>query len=611
MYISRIYIKNYRNFQEIDIRLNDGVTCIIGENNSGKTNLFEALRLVLDNSLPSTRRQLEDHDIFARADFRSPNQVIVSVEFSDFDDCLNSAAFVCAWRIGDLKVARLTYRFRPRVAIIDQNSDGNELNILKLTEDYEWKLYGGGKIDPKCLEWNMKDGQPVSFSDLQYFRLEFLKDLRDVLQDLRRERFSPLRRIIRLESDSDSEAQLVDILERSNNELDSHPGIQSISERLRVAYSNTVGEAFQDIHLSLGMAEASFDAIVRSLKILFQSSTIQNKKFDISMNGQRLNNILYISMVLQAFDQLITTDNSAGKLLLIEEPEAHLHPHLQRTLFDILSNNSSQVLLTTHSTHISSQAPIESLVSLTSSPNQSGPIATRLVLSSKLEDREIADLERYLDATRSTLLYARKVMLVEGAAEIFLIPEMIKAVKHTNLDRYGISVIPIYGKHFDSYAKLFSKDGLPKKCAIIADGDLKDMIPCDLAEDMCMESNVYPNASTDYVSVFRCQTTFERAITTHEGLEMLIATLRDLNKYDDCRVLEVAKRQLDANSAMSAEEKETILRPLRKNVLKVAKNSRIGKGRFAQVAARHTHLLTKLPDYIERALHWLIQDEAN
>ncbi len=77
--------------------------------------------------------------------------------------------------------------------------------------------------------------------------------------------------------------------------------------------------------------------------------------------------------------------------------------------------------------------------------------------ASGLEDKEIADLERYLDATKSSLLFARKVMLVEGPAELFLIPALVKQVMGDDydLDRLGISVVPIYGVHFDVYAKLF------------------------------------------------------------------------------------------------------------------------------------------------------------
>ena len=78
----------------------------------------------------------------------------------------------------------------------------------------------------------------------------------------------------------------------------------------------------------------------------------------------------------------------------------------------------------------------------------------------------------YLDATRSTLLFARKVILVEGPAELFLIPVLVKQVLGLDLDSLGITVVPIYGVHFDVYARLFGENMLPKKCAILADGDL-------------------------------------------------------------------------------------------------------------------------------------------
>ncbi|MDE2637330.1 MAG: AAA family ATPase [Chloroflexota bacterium] len=611
MHISRIYVKNYRCFHELDVSLNKSLTCIIGENNTGKTNLFHALRLALDNNLPSTYRQLREQDVFAGQDFRRPNQVIISVEFSDFNDSETSLAWVADWKIGDLEHARLSYRFRPRRSIVDSQTKDDEINGLRLTEDYEWKLYGGGRIDPRSLKWHENDGQPVSFGDLQYFHLELLRDIRNVLNDLGNERVSPLRRLIRLDSDTDSEAQIVDILEKSNEELELHPMIQSIGEGLRDAYSRTVGEAFQDIGLSLAMSEASFDSIVRSLKVLFENSTMQNRKFDLSMNGQGLNNILYTTMVLEAFGRLTAAENLAGNLLLIEEPEAHLHPQLQRTLFDVLSRNSSQVILTTHSTHISSQAPLKSLVSLTTKSDDIGTLATKLSLSSMLADKEVADLERYLDATRSTLLYARKVMLVEGAAEMFLIPEMIKAVRNVNLDRYGISVIPIYGTHFDSYAKLFSGDGLPKKCAIISDGDSTDAIPSTLPEDTCMEVTEFADCPPEYVRVFRCQTTFERAFTFHESLEMLIATLREFGAPRVIADLEETKQNLEDNPLMTVEQKENAIRPKRDRIQSQADRRDIGKGRFAQVAARYAHTLTRLPDYIDKALDWLLDDETD
>src|SRR5690606_21478746 len=115
------------------------------------------------------------------------------------------------------------------------------------------------------------------------------------------------------------------------------------------------------------------------------------------------------------------------------------------------------------------------------------------------------------DATKSGLLYARKVMLVEGPAELLLIPALVSQVKGIDLDRHGISVIPIYGVHFDAYAKLFGADGLPKKCAIVADGDLlpDDGDPSVEGEDDLPEPPDLDELQSDYIHVFKCPTTFE------------------------------------------------------------------------------------------------------
>ena len=428
MHISRIYIKNFRNFSEIDIPLSDGVTCIIGENNTGKTNLFRALRLVIDNNLPSSSRQLAEQDIFAKADFTEPNEVIVSVEFSDFEDCINSQALVCAWKVKQPRCRKAHIQVPSKTLHSRTNWKTVLISMsLCLDEHYEWQIVGGGGTDPKSLQWNDDDGQSVRFSDLQHFKLEYLKDLRDVVQDLERDRVSPLRRLLRLNDDKALEAELVAIAQDANRSIAEHQLISDVSEGLGNEFTRVVGPAFEDIQLNLGMVESSFAAIIRSLKILFRDRGFQHDDFQISRNGLGLNNLLYITMVLRAFDLTLSSDDVAGQLVLIEEPEAHLHPQLQRTLYDVLRGAPSQVLLTSHSTHISSKAPLNSFVSLTLSPE--GTKANRLALPGNLEDKEVKDLERYLDATRSTLLYARKVMLVEGPAELFLIPRMIEAVE--------------------------------------------------------------------------------------------------------------------------------------------------------------------------------------
>jgi putative ATP-dependent endonuclease of OLD family len=227
-----------------------------------------------------------------------------------------------------------------------------------------------------------------------------------------------------------------------------------------------------------------------------------------------------------------------------------------------------------------------------------------------LTANEISDLERYLDATKSNLLYARRVMLVEGPAELFLIPALLKHTQGVDLDRLGISVIPIYGVHFDVYSKLFCADALPKRCAIVADGDL---IPDDAdegleGEDDLPEHPVLKDLEGDFVKVFSCQTTFERACVYKETLEMFARAADDVGAPLVAKKLRGGLAKLTKEGLTGAQE-NAILNPLRDSVLSTAK--RFGKARFAQVAARHAGQATVMPKYIYDAAMWLSGNDAD
>ncbi len=111
MYISRVIVRNFRNFELLDVPLRLGANCIVGENNTGKTNLVHALRLPLDAYLSFYYRQLAPDDFPTGTDIRTPKHVLISLEFCDYSDKPNEEAMVSDWRVGD-NLARLTYRFR-------------------------------------------------------------------------------------------------------------------------------------------------------------------------------------------------------------------------------------------------------------------------------------------------------------------------------------------------------------------------------------------------------------------------------------------------------------------------------------------------------------------
>lgn len=605
MKISRVVIRNFRSFEHLDVPITESTTCVIGENNTGKTNFLHAIRLCIDAGLSSSFRALVPNDIHSAVDISHPDQVLICVEITDFSGKTNEEALVGAWQ-SKPGLARLIYRFRPKLGV-REDLEAEEITPGELTlSDYHWEITGGGDPadNPAEIEWNEDIGSSIRFGDLQSFLVIYLHALRDVESDLRQFRSSPLARLIEaMEIPPEQQEELLEAVREANEKIAAADSIDTIAQAIDDSFKKVAGPAFS-MDVALGLAEPSFQAIVRALRILLTNAAME--KFDPSSNGLGLNNILYVSILIEYFHKRVAQQKSAGQIILFEEPEAHLHPQLQLTLFKALSALPFQSILTTHSTHITAHAGLSSYIVLT----QTGEPAVASSVpaqDAELEPSEIRDLERYLDSTKSNLLYARKVMLVEGPAELFLIPALLKKVKNIDLDREGVSVIPIYGVHFDVYAKLFSAESLPKKCAIVADGDLKpsDGDPDIEGEDDLPAPPDLEELEGDYVKVFTCKTTFERAVTLEGNLEMFARAADDIGAPLIAKRLRKGMKELEKEGC----DRAAILKPLRDAVLNTAK--RFGKARFAQIAARHVDQAASVPEYITNAVEWLKSNAAD
>jgi putative ATP-dependent endonuclease of OLD family len=164
--------------------------------------------------------------------------------------------------------------------------------------------------------------------------------------------------------------------------------------------------------------------------------------------------------------------------------------------------------------------------------------------------------------------------------------------------------------HFDVYAKLFTNDALPKKCAIVTDGDLTpdDVTEGISGEDALLERPDLRKLEGKFVKVFSCQTTFERACVYEETLEMFARTADDVGAKTIAKRLREGLAKLKKEELTDAKQNE-ILNPLRDAVLNTAK--RFGKARFAQIAIRHIGQATVMPQYIYDAAEWLSGNDAD
>src|SRR5262249_32041948 len=192
---------------------------------------------------------------------------------------------------------------------------------------------------------------------------------------------------------------------------------------------------------------------------------------------------LYLARKALQLDQQVSEGERSHTLLAIEEPEAHLHPHVQRRVYRTFlrprqpvptqgaANPASEmtVLLTTHSPNIVSVSPVHSLILLRKAADLKSTegVSTATL---DLDATETDDIERYLDVTRGEVLFAKGVLLVEGEAEEYMLP-VLAELNGYSLDELGISVCSVAGTHFLPYLKFLGPAGVNIPCAVITDAD--------------------------------------------------------------------------------------------------------------------------------------------
>jgi putative ATP-dependent endonuclease of OLD family len=556
--LSRIRVKNFRNLVNIDVPLAQH-TVVVGENRSGKSNLLHAVRLVLDSTLSAEQRRLKADDFWdglstGADDAMSAGEVIeVSLDITDFgDESGVLTALSDALVIGEPITARLTYRWEPDPLVID--------DVV-----YRARLYGGS------------DDRVIAATDVRDRLITvFMHALRDVESDVRSWRRSPLREL--LESASRDVApndleSVRDAMTAANTALNELGPLVTLSQKIGTSTTDAVGSN-QGLETTLAAAPPDPRRLIRAMQ-LFVDGTAQRQLTSTSLGAL---NVLYFSLLELRLKQRLASKEAAHVLLAVEEPEAHLHPHLQRLLFKHLQKDdaSRSTIVTTHSPHIASVASARNLVMLRTT--LAGSVA-RAASSAALVDEEWEDIDRYLDATRSELVFARRVLLVEGVAEQLMVPSLARFTG-VDLDEVGISVCAIGGTHFAAYVKLCTALDIP--WAVLTDGDPTIKVTGERRKELLVEQ-----AGADENAIFVGGTTFEHDLITHsaENRQAIVSVI--INLLD-----EEAETERATVAAWEA------CPPSKDDFISMIKDLG-GKGRFAQrLAAAHLAPPAHLADAI-------------
>ena len=438
MYISELKLWNFRKYGADDFDLTNphltvpfksGMNVLIGENDSGKTAIIDAIKYVLKTNAYESIRILQD-------DF-----------YNDKDH---------------LRIELL----------IDDVTDDEAKNFTEISAPKE----NGGMASIKLvLDVVRKDGHSLTPLMKDNLRITYLKPLRDAENELTAKKNSRLSQILQshelLKQNPNGEKHdLIKIIEEANAKIEKWFDDDTGGETSHKRQIKGVIDQFVKLFIS-DDAESQFllaDPTMKNILERLAISVVNSKNLGLGT----LNRLFMATELLH-----LKKKGDNLKVCLIEELEAHIHPQAQMKVISALQQEESvQFILTTHSPNITSKVKLGKDTDVNSilmcNSDNVFPMGAGYT---KLEKKDYKFLDTFLDVTKSNLFFAKGVILVEGWAEEILIP-VIASKMGLDLTQHEISVVNVGSTAYLHFARVFMRRSEPEmkvKCAIVTDLDVR------------------------------------------------------------------------------------------------------------------------------------------
>ena len=554
MYLAELEISNFRKLKKAALKFQPGLNILVGANNVGKTAVVDALRALLaGHDEPYPRLNVED--VHHPKGGKPVGDIVFQYVFRGLD-ADDEADFLAALKPG--AAGALEAHITIRYADADK---GGRLRVKRWCGDHE--------------------DVGLTSDMMENLRGVYLPPLRDASHSLKPGRTSQLARLFQLLADDAGRDGINVALKALDDELKKHQPIINTHSAIKSRHGVMLGAQLAQA-LDLGLSASDFQRLASRLSLLVDT-------FEIEQNGLGFNNLIFMAVVLS---ELAKNPEAAYRSLIIEEPEAHLHPQLQSVLLRYLETVQAavdgekpvQLFVTSHSPNFASIAELTSLTCLVDTGVAVETFFPRTIVFEKGKREK---LKRYLDVTRAELFFARRVIFVEGAAELMLVSVLAEKAGF-KLREHAVSLISVEGLNFDSFLPLFGDEALKIPVALITDADPVDE-PADGSEPQALypalddaikasDNTAKMKASEDlFVKVFHGVKTFEYDLALHaDNRTTMLKALKELHP----KIGEAVQASVDAAAGNAAKARALFSGMFER------KQNNVQKGRFGQALAQ-------------------------